>query len=478
MKKEEIIEKIDTLIRNKTERNSISPNDVAECLSCLAELEDETDLSELFVIMGASRTLPETERGELKIAFCTQGGDYHDANDNEFSLEAGEKAIIYYNGKEWNKFTYSTLAHNWNKDDKDVGVSQKALKLLADRVAAIGDIDVDSLVTHEDLDNRNFVTPETLTGTINDTLTDRRVLTADDLVVTPGEGTSAQTLNIVTQKTLDDAIAGVNETLESFNIAHKQSEDEIRETLNGHGEGLVNLANGLKNKADNEAIKNLQDADAQALTTLRGEISDTADTLREERGGLLNKMTDAIDKNSENVAAISQSLDGFVVKDTNANTKNTLSVVDFLDAKGTEDGTSRKVIRIYDEKENTDYKLSFSNLKKSIQTFVDSSIQLELKKLGTTPSTGTSTSAPKVKRSFVKIEEDGKTNILDGRHTEFFISTNFIVGSTAVFLNGTRLFLDMNYHEIGTNGIQLLEEPLPNVKNDDVLIVEFNVVAS
>lgn len=422
MKKEEIIEKIDTLIRNKTDRNSISPNDVAECLSCLTELEDETDLSELFVIMGASRTLPETERGELKIAFCTQGGDYHDANDNEFSLEAGEKAIIYYNGKEWNKFTYSTLAHNWNKDDKDVGVSQKALKLLADRVAAIGDIDVDSLVTHEDLDNRNFVTPETLTGTINDTLTDRRVLTADDLVVTPGEGTSAQTLNIVTQKTLDDAIAGVNETLESFNIAHKQSEDEIRETL--------------------------------------------------------NKMTDAIDKNSENVAAISQSLDGFVVKDTNANTKNTLSVVDFLDAKGTEDGTSRKVIRIYDEKENTDYKLSFSNLKKSIQTFVDSSIQLELKKLGTTPSTGTSTSAPKVKRSFVKIEDDGKTNILDGRHTEFFISTNFIVGSTAVFLNGTRLFLDMNYHEIGTNGIQLLEEPLPNVKNDDVLIVEFNVVAS
>lgn len=137
MTKQELLDKINETITTKTAKNSITPishggilNDIVNSIYdyIAAEIESVGDATDVDVLQPLSgTTLPSITNGNKRIYFVKQGT--YTTEDGSVSIEvgSGERAILKFNGEQWNKISIDELAQDVAQSSENKAISQAAV---------------------------------------------------------------------------------------------------------------------------------------------------------------------------------------------------------------------------------------------------------------------------------------------------------------------------------------------------------------
>lgn len=212
--KAEVSEHIQTRIRNKTQKGSITKDDIADTLEEILGLinicncpyinnDDMRTIPFTFHSLGTLRELPtvrqENNTDIPMYCYASQSGTYMTEDKGQsFVVAEGEKAMIIYNNGKWEKITAEELAQDITKESKDTAVSQYLAKkiyntLLGKIEAAEKKIPSDYL-TNESL--KDTATQEDLAklrkdleADIDEVMQARQIYSAEQLVGADGRNT-------------------------------------------------------------------------------------------------------------------------------------------------------------------------------------------------------------------------------------------------------------------------------------------------
>lgn len=137
---EQLLKNIDEAITNKTEINTITPEIHGNILKSVVGFLYNAivgmglsagDLTNAFQDAPKNRILPSLKDGEARLFFATKSGIYKTADESqEITIAEGEKALIKFNGENWEKITIGNLSQDIENDSKDNAVSQYLLDFI------------------------------------------------------------------------------------------------------------------------------------------------------------------------------------------------------------------------------------------------------------------------------------------------------------------------------------------------------------
>ena len=137
---EQLLKNIDEAITNKTEINTITPDIHGNILKSVVGFVYNAivgmglsagDLTNAFQDAPKNRILPSLKDGEARLFFATKSGIYKTADESqEITIAEGEKALIKFNGENWEKITIGNLSQDIENDSKDNAVSQYLLDFI------------------------------------------------------------------------------------------------------------------------------------------------------------------------------------------------------------------------------------------------------------------------------------------------------------------------------------------------------------
>ncbi|MBR1775359.1 MAG: hypothetical protein IJ759_07560 [Bacteroidales bacterium] len=144
MTKDELITNIDNAITTKTEINSITPLIHGTVLKAVVEYlyngiiamgVSAEDLTGIFQAAPTNKILPDLQEGEARIYFVSESGDYKTADSSQqITVAESEKALIKFDGENWEKVSIDNLAQDIASNSKDKAVSQYLIKKLFNEI--------------------------------------------------------------------------------------------------------------------------------------------------------------------------------------------------------------------------------------------------------------------------------------------------------------------------------------------------------
>lgn len=176
-------------ITNKTERASITPTIHGATLMAIVDFFDaEISQSETLTplnILGdiqvppQDKVLPDMEEGQTRIYLATTKATYTTTDGSQtISVADGEKALIRYNGEQWEKETIDNLAQDISEASYDKAASQYLVKKinyeLTKQLTAITESgyitkdEVKGLITSDDAVRKDLSDVNAFGGTMTD----------------------------------------------------------------------------------------------------------------------------------------------------------------------------------------------------------------------------------------------------------------------------------------------------------------------